>query len=280
MPEFEIEVFEYTVYVESVEEAKAIELEFAPIDENAVVTRTGATEFSNEDVEVKVTVEGSYDLSNEYTIRIHVLTPFEKMIEDNLYILSAAPDVSQLPSGFNVEETELEGEKIYIAKSKNGELTLVQFVAFDENLVEDFQEEETDKNTSQWYLLDAETGKFVPSNILNLDGKPFVVTTEKGDTVFGEGEEGLGYYSFDKEEATIGEYLGESLEKTLPLWPILVAMFVTIVAAGVVAVLFYKEKILRLVYRFVGTPQVEVTTNYFKAHLYLEDDCEDEERQV
>ena len=73
VPEFSPDIYEYKVYVTEDQEIKSCMAAAEAMNYLSNISVEGATEFSDEDVERKITVTGISGEKSEYTIKFHII---------------------------------------------------------------------------------------------------------------------------------------------------------------------------------------------------------------
>lgn len=199
VPEFSSDIYEYTVYVNKDQENKSCEIIAEPVDDAAEIRIEGPDTFSDEDVERKITLTGTAGEKTEYVIKVHIVTATELLKDNRLYVMTEKPDLKQLPDGFSEQKITYRGEKITVARSKDGNLVMVQYV------------DASKKDDVLWYRLDTESEKLYPAKVVKINGQNSIVIAESKDFVYGKSEQGTGYYVYHPEKKTAEFILAENL---------------------------------------------------------------------
>lgn len=197
IPEFSPDIYEYVVYVTKNQESKNCGTLATAIDSSATITADGPIEYNKEDVVKKITVTGSNGEKTEYVINVHIIQDTELVIENELYAITEKPDLELLPSGFILSDEKLNGQEIKAAKSSDGNLLLVEYLA-------------TSNESYKWYRISLKNNKINPVDVKEIGGEKYVTVSSEGNLLYGNGLQGLGYYLYNTETGEIELFIGKN----------------------------------------------------------------------
>jgi len=260
LPEFNADVYEYLVYITEYDKLKDItfNLNFEAADINAA-----AEEKLEEDDEYTVktiTLKGNENEKSEYIIKFRVIKKTELLIKDNIYVINNDFDIKDLPDGFEKEKVTIDSEEVYIAKSQDGNVELAQFV------------KKSNGKNAKWYVYDSKNTNFIASKIIKIDDKKYVLMSKDGNLVYGEGDEGFGFYSYEKSANKLGFFVGKGIaDKEEGMFSfninpvILLAIALVMAVAGI---LFVKKK---------NSKDTNNDKKYFRPYLSLDDNDDNDD---
>lgn len=191
IPQFSPDVYEYTVYVTKEQANKSCSVSAKPIENEAVITEDGPSEFSDKDITKKIISTAPNGKKSEYSIKIHVLKKTELLINTTLYELSKRPEINLLPQGFKKTTIKKDDEKITVAQSSGKTLLVAQFFNKD------------DKKDYLWRIYNKDSGAFLETQIVDINGSKYVFVSQEDSLVYGVGQAGPGYYKYNEDDATL-----------------------------------------------------------------------------
>ena len=254
VPTFSPDVYEYTVYVTKEQENKNCGTQVTAFNESLNIKAEGPTVFVDKDVTKKVIIESPSGEKSVYSIRVHILKDTELYINNSLYTVSDDPDVEALPLGFNKKKQEIDGEKVYAAKNKDEGIVLIQFV------------NSTNEKDRLWYLYDEEKSTLSLATIKQIGEISFVAINNPTDLLYGEGPDGLAYYSYE-EDGTLTFYANKIKKISIVSEgsKLLLVIFIITMLSIMLATYIYKRKCKN---------DKIAAENYYKVKFSLED-CAD-----
>ena len=163
VPEFQPDVYEYTVYVDSDAENRSCVTTVEVDGDDVGANVEGPVEFEDEDITKTVTLSDSDDDRTVYTINVHIAKDDEIIIDGMLYTLITDVDDSQLPPGFSAASGTFDGQNVKTAISEDGNVTVVPFACVD------------DSADITWYTTNANGSLGQPMEIREWDGQDYML---------------------------------------------------------------------------------------------------------
>lgn len=163
VPEFQPDVYEYTVYVDSDAENRSCVTTVEFDGDDVGVNVEGPVEFEDEDITKTVTLSDSDDDRTVYTINVHIAKDDEIIIDGMLYSLITDVDDNQLPPGFSAASGTFDGQNVKTAVSEDGNVTVVPFASVD------------DSADITWYTINANGSLGQPMEIREWDGQDYML---------------------------------------------------------------------------------------------------------
>ncbi len=191
VPEFSPDQYNYTVYVEYDGEPIDCGTSAVGIDPSVSIRAEGPTEITGEDAQKRVIAEAADGSYSEYVIDIHVVKDNELLIGNALYVISEPKDIDSLPGEFREDDAGFASEKIKVARSSDGRLSLICYVNAD------------DPEDILWYMLDENSGTTYPAQIVELNGQQYIVISSGNEFVYGDNEGTAGYFLVDPQTGEI-----------------------------------------------------------------------------
>lgn len=169
VPEFSPDVYEYTVYITPDAENRSC-VTTVEFDGNDIeVNVDGPFEIANEDITKTITLSDSDGDNTIYTINVHIATEDEIIENGMLYTLVTNIDSAEIPNGFTSITNTYQDKDIVMAISEDGNISMVPFVAAN------------DTKNIKWYTLDNEGNIDKPMEIINLEGKDYMLIEPSAD---------------------------------------------------------------------------------------------------
>lgn len=163
VPEFQPDVYEYTVYVDSDAENKSCVTTVEFDGDDVGVNVQGPVEFENEDVTKTVTLSDSDGDRTEYTINVHIAEDDEVIVDGMLYSLITEAEDSQLPPGFTASAGTFDGQNVKTAVSEDGNVTVIPFASAENS------------SDITWYTLNDNGTLGQPMEIREWDGQDYML---------------------------------------------------------------------------------------------------------
>ena len=264
IPAFSSDVYEYTVYVTKDQGNKNCGTTATSVDPAASISAEGPLEFTDKDITKKITVTGGNGEKSEYVINVHIIKETELLVDNKLYQQSKKPALKLLPDGFKKVNHNLGDEKLTLARSSGGTLLVAQFINEDDD--EDYV----------WCIFDEEAAVFSITQVLEIDGKKYIVVSAEENMVYGIGKEGMGYYRYNEAEGTLELIEIEPEEQTEDknffgsTIFIILAIALAGIAAGSAGYLYFKKK------KTSQKEEKSVGSRYFNPYISLKDEDEED----
>lgn len=169
VPKFSPDIYEYTVYITPDAENRScvttVEFDGNDVDVNI----EGPFEIANEDITKTITLSDSDGDSIVYTINVHIAADDEIIENGMLYTLVTNVDSAEIPEGFTGIANTYEDKEITMAISKDGNISMVPFVAAN------------DSESIKWYTLDDEGNIDRPLEIITFEGQDHILIEPSDD---------------------------------------------------------------------------------------------------
>ena len=203
IPEFDPDIYQYTVYVSRDAEDKSCGTMAEAISQNVDITAEGPLEYGDESVEKRVIVSADDGSRSEYVIDVHVVEDYELLTGNTLYSPMSQIDISGFPEGFSVVDTDFSGVTFPCAVSSDGILRLICLSTEDEEGVDPV-----------WYTLNSDNSLGYTAELMTVDGQSMIIISFDGQLahddngfliVTGDGQDFLPLYAQeDGDEDTVG----------------------------------------------------------------------------
>lgn len=193
IPEFDPDIYQYTVYVSRDAEDKSCGTMAEAISQNVDITAEGPLEYGDESVEKRVIVSADDGSRSEYVIDVHVVEDYELLTGNTLYSPMSQIDISGFPEGFSVVDTDFSGVTFPCAVSSDGILRLICLSTEDEEGVDPV-----------WYTLNSDNSLGYPAELMTVDGQSMIIISFDGQLahddngfliVTGDGQDFLPLYA-------------------------------------------------------------------------------------
>lgn len=203
IPEFDPDIYQYTVYVSRDAEDKSCGTMAEAISQNVDITAEGPLEYGDESVEKRVIVSADDGSRSEYIIDVHVVEDYELLTGNTLYSPMSQIDISGFPEGFSVVDTDFSDVSFPCAVSSDGILRLICLSTEGEEGVDPI-----------WYTLNSDNSLGYPAELMAVDGHSMIIISFDGQLahdnngfliVTGDGQDFLPLYAQeDSDEDTAG----------------------------------------------------------------------------
>ena len=203
IPEFDPDIYQYTVYVSRDAEDKSCGTMAEAISQNVDITAEGPLEYGDESVEKRVIVSADDGSRSEYVIDVHVVEEYELLMGNTLYSPMSQIDISGFPEGFSVVDTDFSDVSFPCAVSSDGILRLICLSTEDEEGVDPV-----------WYTLNSDNSLGYTAELMTVDGQSMIIISFDGQLahddngfliVTGDGQDFLPLYAQeDGDEDTVG----------------------------------------------------------------------------
>lgn len=197
VPEFSPDVYEYRVYVTKEQEIKNCGTSAEAMLDSASITAEGPLEFSDKDIEKKITVTGTDGEKSEYVIKVHIVGNKEILSDGKLYKMTDIKELSLLPAGFEKKKVKISNEEIVAARSRDNNILLLQYY------------NELDENDIKWYRFDSKNESFYPIEIREINGEKYLILSSGKEFIYGNSNGKEGYYVYNQENDTMEFVLSE-----------------------------------------------------------------------
>lgn len=193
IPEFDPDIYQYTVYVSRDAEDKSCGTMAEAISQNVDITAEGPLEYGDESVEKRVIVSADDGSRSEYVIDVHVVEDYELLTGNTLYSPMSQIDISGFPEGFSVVDTDFSDVSFPCAVSSDGILRLICLSTEDEEGVDPV-----------WYTLNSDNSIGYPAELMTVDGRGMIIISFDGQLahddngfliVTGDGQDFLPLYA-------------------------------------------------------------------------------------
>ena len=193
IPEFDPDIYQYTVYVSRDAEDKSCGTMAEAISRNVDITAEGPLEYGDESVEKRVIVSADDGSRSEYVIDVHVVEDYELLTGNTLYSPMSQIDISGFPEGFSVVDIDFSGVTFPCAVSSDGILRLICLSTEDEEGVDPV-----------WYTLNSDNSLGYPAELMTVDGQSMIIISFDGQLahddngfliVTGDGQDFLPLYA-------------------------------------------------------------------------------------
>lgn len=193
IPEFDPDIYQYTVYVSRDAEDKSCGTMAEAISQNVDITAEGPLEYGDESVEKRVIVSADDGSRSEYVIDVHVVEDYELLTGNTLYSPMSQIDISGFPEGFSVVDTDFSDVSFPCAVSSDGILRLICLSTEDEEGVDPV-----------WYTLNSDNSLGYPAELMTVDGQSMIIISFDGQLahddngfliVTGDGQDFLPLYA-------------------------------------------------------------------------------------
>lgn len=163
VPEFEPDIYEYTVYVDKNAENRSCVAIVEFDGDDVGVNVEGPTEFDDKDITKTVTLSDSDGDQTEYKINVHIATGDEMVVNGMLYKIATDIDSEDIPSGFTMEAGKFNGQDVNLAVDENSDMRMIPFA------------DANDASVITWYTVD-DNGKLgKPVEIKEMSGNGYMM---------------------------------------------------------------------------------------------------------
>ena len=259
IPEFDPDIYEYTVYVSRDAEDKSCGTMAESISRNVDIRAEGPLEYENESVRKKVIVSADDGSKSEYIIDVHVVAEYELLMGTTLYSPASQIDIADFPAGFSVVDVDFSGSTFPCATSPDGVLRLVCLNANDEEGAGPI-----------WYTLNPDNSLDSPAELTTVDGEKMIVVSYDGQLAYDENgflivtEDGSNFLPLYAQE-NVSE---DSLKPEGRILTIILALITGILA--VTCVLLARKK------KAASRQPAQNNARYFMPYLKLDEEDEEE----
>ena len=190
-PAFSPDITEYSVVTSPAETNVGVWFDLA--DQNANWAITGTPEFTENEVTRVITITAPDGTQKVYSIKITRGTPTGDIIYNGVtYNPSQNQNISEVPASFIASKMDYNGRDLSVLKSRDGNVNLIRLIP-----------EGGSDSDGSWFVYNADTKTFVPSEIITIDGNKYVVVKGNVNIVYGGSESASGYQVYDPATGTI-----------------------------------------------------------------------------
>ncbi len=247
VPEFSSDIYDYDVYVTSEQENKDCHTFAEPLNGLSRIKIEGPVEFSNRDIEKKITVTDNEGEQSIYIINVHIVKNNELLLNGNLYVLED-PDFKLLPDGFqkNNVVTKRFG-KITVAENPIEDIVIIQYV------------NDLDQNDKKWYMYNPITEEIYPSEVKNINGDKYVLISLGKKIFYGNNGKEKNYYTYDQSKEKM-EFLDKRIN-VIGLIVIISAILITFILCILILIILRK-----------GRYRNKLKVKYFRPYLSFDNE--------